>query len=222
MFNNISPYYDFLNHFLSLGIDVLWRKKAVRQLRDLHPKQILDIATGTGDLAIEALSLKPEQVVGVDISEGMLQKGRQKLAKKGLMDYIRLELGDSENLPFKDDTFDAATAGFGVRNFENLEAGLTDIHRVLKPGGKLVVLEFSRPETFPVKQMYNFYFSNILPQMGRVVSKDQRAYSYLPESVAAFPSGKAFEEIMQKCGFGDTSSQPLTFGIASIYTGRKL
>lgn len=221
MFDNISPKYDFLNHFLSMGIDVLWRKKAIRQLKDAKPKQILDIATGTGDLAIEALKLNPEKVTGVDISEGMLSIGRKKLKEKGLEDKIELQLGDSENLPFDDGTYDAVTVAFGVRNFENLEKGIREIHRVMKPGAVFVVLEFSQPERFPVKQLYNFYFNNILPLFGRLVSKDNAAYTYLPQSVNVFPYGERFTQLLNKIGFKETRSMPLTFGIASIYVGKK-
>ncbi|MDH5382258.1 MAG: bifunctional demethylmenaquinone methyltransferase/2-methoxy-6-polyprenyl-1,4-benzoquinol methylase UbiE, partial [Cyclobacteriaceae bacterium] len=177
MFDNISGKYDFLNHFLSLGIDIRWRKKAIKFLKNDHPKQILDVATGTGDFAIETLKLNPEKVVGVDISEGMLAVGREKIKKKGLENKIELLSGDSENLPFKDNTFDAVTVAFGVRNFENLELGLAEINRVLKPNGKLVVLEFSKPTKFPFKQLYNFYFKFILPKIGNTISKDRSAYT---------------------------------------------
>lgn len=221
MFNNISHRYDFLNHFLSMGIDVLWRKKAISYLKKEQPKLILDIATGTGDLAIEALSLNPEKVTGVDISEGMLAVGREKLKRKNLEDKIELKLGDSEKLAFEDNKFDAITVGFGVRNFENLEKGLADIFRVLKPGGTFVVLEFSKPETFPVKQLYNFYFNSILPIFGKVISKDNSAYTYLPESVKSFPDGENFTRLLTKTGFSATKMKPLTFGIATIYVGKK-
>ncbi len=221
MFNNISKRYDFLNHFLSLGIDILWRKKAIKELRALQPKQILDIATGTGDFAIEALALKPDKVTGVDISEGMLEFGRKKLAQRNLTDKIELRLGDSEKLLFDDNTFDAVIVAFGVRNFENLEKGLADMFRVLKPGGKVVVLEFSTPRRFPMKQLYSFYFKYILPIIGRLISKDRAAYTYLPESVRAFPDGPLFTSILNKVGFNKTICKPLTFGICSIYTGIK-
>jgi demethylmenaquinone methyltransferase/2-methoxy-6-polyprenyl-1,4-benzoquinol methylase len=221
MFNNIAPKYDFLNHFLSMGIDVLWRKKAIKLLRQSQPKQLLDIATGTGDFAIEALSLNPDKVIGVDISEGMLGMGKIKIEKKGLQSKIELLLGDSEKLPFQDNTFDAITVGFGVRNFENLEKGLTDMHRVLKSGGTALVLEFSKPKAFPIKQLYNFYFSAILPLLGKMVSKDSSAYTYLPESVKAFPDGEDFLAIYRKVGFIDVKQIPLSFGIASIYIGKK-
>ena len=221
MFDNISGKYDFLNHFLSLGIDILWRKKAIRLLRADKPKLILDVATGTGDFALEALRLKPDRVTGVDISEGMLAVGRKKIEKKGLTDLVELKKGDSENLPFDDNTFHAAIVAFGVRNFEDLAKGLGDMHRVLKPGGKIVVLEFSKPSKFPFKQFYNFYFKFILPKIGNSISRDQTAYTYLPESVNAFPHGEDFLTILKNTGFKETQCKPLTFGISSIYTGRK-
>lgn len=222
MFNNISKTYDFLNHFMSLGIDIIWRKKAINQLKKDQPKLILDVATGTGDFAFEALKiLKPEKIIGVDISRGMLDVADQKIAKRGLSDKFEVRLGDSERLLFDADTFDAVTVAYGVRNFENLEAGLADIYRVLKPGGKAVVLEFSKPKAFPIKQLYNFYFNYITPGIGKIFSKDSRAYSYLPESVAAFPDGETFTKLMDKVGFKDTKHKPLAFGICSIYTGVK-
>lgn len=222
MFNNISKTYDFLNHFLSLGIDIIWRKKAINELRKEQPELILDVATGTGDFAFEALRiLKPKKIIGVDISQGMLDIAQQKINKRQLNDRFEIRLGDSEKLPFETAEFDAVTVAFGVRNFENLEAGLADIHRVLKPGGKTVVLEFSRPRAFPIKQLYNFYFKSVTPSIGKLFSKDARAYSYLPESVAAFPDGKDFVELMKKVGFKETKCRPLAFGICSIYTGIK-
>ena len=221
MFNAISGRYDFLNHFLSLGIDILWRKKAIALLKDIEPKIILDVATGTGDFAIEALALKPTQVIGIDISDGMLEVGRKKMKDRGHSEIIKLVNGDSENLPFEENKFDAVIVAFGVRNFENLEIGLKEIFRVLRPGGKLVVLEFSKPTKFPFKQLYNFYFSMILPFIGRIVSKDNAAYSYLPESVNAFPDGTKFTSILTTTGFNTTSCKPLTFGISSLYVGKK-
>ena len=221
MFNNISKNYDFLNHFLSLGIDILWRKKAIKYLKQDQPKQILDIATGTGDFAIEALALKPEKVTGVDISEGMLEVGRAKMKKKGLENIIELQLGDSEKLLFEDNTFDAVIVSFGVRNFENLEKGLKDMNRVLKNGGKAVILEFSKPTKFPFKQIYNFYFKAILPKIGKLISKDNAAYTYLPESVDAFPYGNDFLQVLERAGFKNNKCKPLTFGISSIYIGQK-
>ena len=221
MFNNISHRYDFLNHFLSLGIDILWRKKAIRMLKAEQPRQILDIATGTGDFAIEALALKPDRVVGVDISPGMLEQGKKKMKKRGFNHLIDMQMGDSEKLLFENNTFDAVIVSFGVRNFENLEKGLSDMYRVLKPGGKAVVVEFSRPCHFPMKQLYNFYFKSILPIIGKLISKDQSAYTYLPESVAVFPDGDDFLAVLHKAGFKNTVCKPLTFGISSIYTGQK-
>jgi demethylmenaquinone methyltransferase/2-methoxy-6-polyprenyl-1,4-benzoquinol methylase len=222
MFNNISKTYDFLNHFLSLGIDIIWRKKAINELKADKPKLILDVATGTGDFAFEALSiLKPEKIIGVDISQGMLDIAQQKITKRGVQDKFGVKLGDSEKLPFEANEFDAVTVAYGVRNFEDLQKGIDDIHRVLKPGGKAVILEFSKPKAFPVKQLYNFYFNYITPGIGKLFSKDARAYSYLPESVAAFPDGKAFTDKMQKAGFSNTKCRPLAFGICSIYTGVK-
>lgn len=221
MFNNISKRYDFLNHFLSLGIDILWRKKAIKMLRKEEPKMILDIATGTGDFAIEALALNPDKVIGVDISSGMLEVGREKLKKRKLDDRIELRMGDSEGLLFEDDTFDAVIVAFGVRNFEHLQQGITDMQRVLKPGGTVTVLEFSKPTKFPFKQLYNFYFKYILPLIGRIISKDQSAYTYLPESVQSFPDGERFLDVMKTAGFEETNAKQVTFGISSIYTGRK-
>jgi demethylmenaquinone methyltransferase/2-methoxy-6-polyprenyl-1,4-benzoquinol methylase len=222
MFNNISKTYDFLNHFLSLGIDIIWRKKAINELKKDQPKLILDVATGTGDFAFEALSiLKPDKIIGVDISRGMLDIAQRKIEKRNLTGSFEVQLGDSEKLLFDANEFDAVTVAYGVRNFENLEAGLADIQRVLKPGGKAVVLEFSKPKVFPVKQLYKLYFNYITPGIGKLFSKDARAYTYLPESVAAFPDGAAFTALMDKVGFKNTKCRPLAFGICSIYTGTK-
>lgn len=221
MFNNISKKYDFLNHFLSLGIDILWRKKAIKYLKQDQPKKILDIATGTGDFAIESLVLKPDSVVGVDISEGMLEVGREKMKNKKLDHIIDMQLGDSEKLLFEDNTFDAVIVSFGVRNFENLQKGLTDMNRVLKSGGKAVILEFSKPTSFPFKQIYNFYFKAILPKIGKLISNDNAAYTYLPESVEAFPDGPNFLKVLEAAGFKNTQCKSLTFGISSIYIGQK-
>jgi len=219
MFDSISYRYDFLNHFLSLGIDKIWRKRAVQLLKDYNPKSILDIATGTGDFAIESLTLRPERVIGVDISEGMLEKGNSKLMKKGLEDKIKLQYGDSENLPFKNNSFDAITVGFGVRNFENLELGLSEIKRVLKAGGKFAILEFSKPKKFPIKQSFRFYSKYIIPVLGKRLAKDKSAYSYLIESVEAFPEGEEFTKILSAIGFKDVRFMLLTGGIATIYYG---
>jgi demethylmenaquinone methyltransferase / 2-methoxy-6-polyprenyl-1,4-benzoquinol methylase len=221
MFDNISHRYDFLNHFLSLGIDKRWRRKAIRLLAPNNPKLILDVATGTGDFALQALALKPEQIIGVDISAGMLDMGRQKIQRKGVTHIIDLIQADSENLPFPENKFDAVTVAFGVRNFENLEKGLREIGRIMKPGAMLVVLEFSRPVRFPFKQLYNFYFKVILPKLGQWISRDKAAYTYLPESVEAFPDGENFTNILKETGFKNVSCKPLTFGISSIYTAQK-
>ena len=221
MFDNISGRYDFLNHFLSLGIDKLWRKKAVKMLKEVSPKRIIDLATGTGDFAIEALKLKPEKIIGVDISNGMLEKGRIKMKKKGVDDIIEMKNGDSENLPFEDNYFDALTVGFGVRNYEDLEKGLSEMLRVLKPGGKAVILEFSKPKKFPIKQLFNFYSKRIIPFLGKSISKDERAYTYLPDSVEAFPEGKEFLNILEKVGYKKTKLKLVSGGIATIYSGVK-
>jgi demethylmenaquinone methyltransferase/2-methoxy-6-polyprenyl-1,4-benzoquinol methylase len=221
MFNNIAYRYDFLNSLLSLGIHKGWRKKAIRLLKPFAPKQILDIATGTADFAIEAMRLDPEKVTGIDISEGMLSFGREKIKKKKLEGKIELMLGDSEKLPFADNSFDAITVGFGVRNFEHLEIGLSEMLRVLKPGGGVAILEFSKPKKFPVKQLYNFYFLKVTPFVGKIFSKDNSAYKYLPESVNAFPDGESFLAIMSRLGYKEAKQYPLTFGIATIYTGKK-
>jgi demethylmenaquinone methyltransferase / 2-methoxy-6-polyprenyl-1,4-benzoquinol methylase len=221
MFNSIAGKYDFLNHFLSAGIDIYWRKQAVKIMGQNKPALLLDIATGTGDFAIEALQLNPQKIIGVDISEGMLAVGQEKIKKKNLTGKIELQLGDSENLAFADNTFDGTMAAFGVRNFENLTQGLSEMYRVLKPGGRIVVLEFSKPQAFPFKQVYNFYFKQILPVFGKLISKDQSAYTYLPESVQAFPDGPDFINILKQVGFKNTQWHSLTFGISSIYTGLK-
>lgn len=221
MFDSISHRYDFLNHFLSLGIDKVWRKKAINTLRSINPKFILDVATGTGDFAIQSLTLNPDKIIGIDISEGMLAKGRIKLKERQLNDKVELLSGDSENIPFAENKFDAVTVAFGVRNFENLEKGLNEIYRVLKPTGKVVVLEFSKPGQFPFKQIYNFYFRAILPKLGRLISNDPAAYTYLPESVKAFPDGEDFIRILRNVGFKNTTCRSLTFGISSIYIGQK-
>lgn len=222
MFNNISGTYDFLNHFMSLGIDIIWRKKAIRELNSVKPRIMLDVATGTGDFAFEAIKiLQPEKIVGVDISEGMLEVARKKIHDRNLQHIFSVQVGDSEGLHFEDNTFDAITVAFGVRNYENLEKGLADMFRVLKPGGKIVILEFAKPRQFPVKQGYNFYFKYITPLLGKLFSKDDRAYTYLPESVAAFPDGKDFTQLMDKVGYKNTKDRRLTFGISAIYTGIK-
>lgn len=221
MFNNISGKYDFLNHFLSLGIDKLWRKKAIKILGEVKPKRIIDLATGTGDFAIAALKLKPEEVVGVDISEGMLAVGRQKMKKKSVDNIVSMNLGDSEDLPFEDGYFDGLTVGFGVRNYQNLEKGLAEMLRVIRKDGMAIILEFSKPKKFPIKQTFKFYSKRIIPFLGKKISKDNSAYAYLPESVEAFPEGQDFIDILEKVGYKDVYAKPVSGGIATIYVGRK-
>ena len=221
MFDNIAGNYDFLNHFLSLGIDIFWRKRLVRKLQKQKPQNILDVATGTADLAIAMMKIKPFNVVGIDISNGMLEVGRKKIKQQDLEKTIQLQQADSEDLPFEDATFDAVTVSFGARNFENLQKGLSEMARVLKPGGKIYILEFSQPTLFPFKQLYDFYFKFVLPLIGKLLSKDNAAYSYLPESVKAFPHGKELNSIIENCGYTNAKNHPLTMGIASIYTAQK-
>ena len=222
MFDGIAGRYDFLNHFLSLGIDRGWRKKAIREVAAIGPAIILDIATGTGDMAIAAAKEIPgAQINGVDISTGMLEVGQKKITALKLTDRIQLAEGDSEALPFENASFDAVMCAYGVRNFEHLEAGLREMYRVLRPGGKVVILEFSQPKAFPIAQLYRFYFSAILPTIGKLVSKHSRAYTYLPESVAAFPEGATFCEMLGRCGFSGAKARPLTFGITTLYTAVK-
>ena len=219
MFDNIAHRYDFLNRFLSLGIDKGWRKKAIKMLEAYQPKRILDVATGTADFAIATLKINPEEVIGVDISEGMLDVGRKKLTEKGIIN-IRLESGDSENLQFDDASFDAVIVAFGVRNFENLEKGLAEINRVLRPGGVAMILEFSKPKgLFGV--IFSIYNKTLLPLWGKLFSGDNAAYKYLPESVAAFPDGDEFKQIMTSVKYNNVTDRRLTFGICSIYTGLK-
>jgi len=221
MFNNISAKYDFLNHFLSLGIDKIWRRKAVNILKTVQPKKILDIATGTGDFAIACLKLNPTEIIGIDISKGMLAVGSEKMLKKNVDHIISMKLGDSEDLPFEDNYFDGLTVGFGVRNFEHLEKGLSEMLRVIRPEGKVVILEFSKPKKFPVKQVYGFISKYIIPFFGKRISKDEKAYAYLPESIAAFPEGKEFTDILKSLGYKNITSQLVSGGIASIYSGTK-
>jgi demethylmenaquinone methyltransferase/2-methoxy-6-polyprenyl-1,4-benzoquinol methylase len=221
MFNNISARYDFLNHFLSLGIDHIWRRKAVNKLREIQPKRILDLATGTGDFAIALLKLNPTQIIGMDISSGMLDVGKNKMKAKQVSHIIDMQLGDSENMPFEDGYFDAITVGFGVRNYEHLEKGLTEMLRVTRSGGIIVILEFSKPKRFPIKQAFGFYSRFIIPFFGKRISKDEKAYAYLPESVAAFPEGKAFTDILSNLGYKQVDASLVSGGIATIYTGIK-
>jgi demethylmenaquinone methyltransferase/2-methoxy-6-polyprenyl-1,4-benzoquinol methylase len=222
MFDNIAFRYDFLNHFLSFGIDRRWRKKAIRLLKKHHPNHILDVATGTGDLAIKALRLNDTvKITGIDISAGMLAKGNEKLKAKKLEGRINLLQADSENIPFTNENFDAVMVAFGVRNFENLAKGLQEMHRVIKKGSPAVILEFSKPTKWPIKHLYKFYCKRIMSSVGKRISKDPAAYAYLPESVAAFPEGNEFKDIMKQCGFNNVKAFRLSGGIATIYTGLK-
>lgn len=222
MFDKIAPYYDHLNRVLSLGIDIIWRKKAIKMLSIEKPSTILDIATGTADLAIEAAKvIKPKKITGLDISANMLKIGDDKITKLGLDHVITLELGDSENLHYADNSFDAVMAAFGVRNFENLEKGLSEMYRVLNPGGTLIVLEFSKPRYFPLKQLFNIYFKNILPVIGKLRSKDDKAYKYLYESVQVFPDYHLFTDILKKLGFSKSNFKVLSAGICCIYFAKK-
>jgi len=220
MFDAISKNYDGLNRIISLGIDVKWRKKVVKIVGKNKPKQILDIATGTGDLALMMAELSPDKIIGLDISEGMLAVGKEKIAKVNLSEKIEMVVGDSEEMPFDDDTFDAITVSFGVRNFANLDKGIKEIARVLKPSGVLVILETSNPLKFPFRQGYKLYTHLFLPIIGKLFSKDKVAYSYLSESANSFPFGAAFNNILQKNGFTSTEDTPVTFGVATIYTAR--
>lgn len=221
MFDDISPRYDLLNHLLSFGIDRIWRRKLVNLLGSRNPETVLDVATGTGDLAIAISKLNPHKIVGIDISEKMLEIGRRKLVDEGLNEIISLVKADAENIPFANDSFDAITVAFGVRNYEDLEKGLTEMHRVLRPGGIMLILEFSHPPSFPVKQFYSYYSRYMIPLLGRFISGNKMAYNYLPESVAAFPSGEQFLEILQKPGMKNTRQISLSMGIASIYVAEK-
>ena len=221
MFDAISKEYDSLNRVISFGIDVKWRKRVVKIIGNSNPDSILDIATGTGDLAINLTKTKASKIVGFDISQGMLQVGRKKIEKLQLTNTIEMVLGDSENIPFENNSFDAITIAFGVRNFENLEKGLSEIYRVLKPGGTFVVLETSVPTKSPFKQGYRFYSTKVLPLIGKLFSKDKSAYKYLSDSAAAFPYGEAFNNILRKIGFIDIENKPQTFGAATIYIAKK-
>ena len=221
MFNNISKEYDGLNRVISFGTDVTWRKKVVKIVAKTNPHKVLDIATGTGDLAINLVKTGADKIVGLDISEGMLAVGKKKVNKLNLASKIELVLGDSENMPFQDNEFDAITVAFGVRNFEHLEKGLTEIYRVLKPGGIFVVLETSVPTKFPFKQGYNVYTKHIMPTIGKIFSKDKVAYKYLSNSAVSFPYGNRFNNILQKIGFNSVEHKPQTFGVATIYIANK-
>jgi demethylmenaquinone methyltransferase/2-methoxy-6-polyprenyl-1,4-benzoquinol methylase len=221
MFDTISGNYDGLNRVISFGIDIKWRKKVLQLVSDKNPKIVLDIATGTGDLAILMTATSAEKIIGLDISAGMLDVGRKKIEGKKLSDKIEMILADSENMPFEDNTFDAITVAFGVRNFETLEKGLSEILRVLKPNGIFVILETSIPDKTPYKQGYKFYSKNILPLIGKLFSKDNSAYQYLSESASVFPYGEALNNILKKIGFIDVVSMPQTFGVATIYSATK-
>ncbi|MET1257717.1 bifunctional demethylmenaquinone methyltransferase/2-methoxy-6-polyprenyl-1,4-benzoquinol methylase UbiE [Flagellimonas sp. DF-77] len=221
MFDAISKEYDGLNRVISLGIDVKWRKKVVKEVAKAKPESVLDIATGTGDLAVNLVETGAKKIIGLDISPGMLEVGKEKILKKGLDATITMQLGDSEHLPFDDNSFDAITVSFGVRNFENLEKGLAEIYRVLKPGGSFVVLETSVPVKFPFKQGYHLYSGYLLPAIGRWFSKDRTAYRYLSKSAAVFPHGEEFNNILSKTGFIAIENKPQTFGVATIYVASK-
>lgn len=221
MFDTISKEYDGLNRVISFGIDVKWRKKVVKLIAATNPTSVLDIATGTGDLAIELVKTNAKRIVGLDISDGMLEVGRQKIKKRQMDALIEMVVGDSEDLPFEDDAFDAITVAFGIRNFENLDKGLKEIRRVLKPNGIFVILETSVPTNTPYKQGYKFYTKYILPIIGRIFSRDKVAYSYLSESASVFPYGEALNNILTKNGFINATAMPQTFGVATIYMASK-
>lgn len=222
MFNDIAFRYDFLNRFLSVGIDIKWRKKAIKLLKDIEPQQILDVATGTADVALLTYKmLRPKKIIGIDISQGMLDFGHKKIEKAGLQNSIELQLGDSEKINFADNSFDAITVAFGVRNFENLDKGLKEMHRVLKPGGKAVILEFSKPKQTAFKSVYKLYMNIIAPGFGKMFAKNKDAYQYLNGSIQAFPEGETFLNIMNEAGFTQTHLQTLSLGICTIYCGSK-
>ncbi len=221
MFNDISGHYNFLNHFLSLGIDFSWRRKLVNQLSSYHPKSVLDVATGTGDLALLINGLEPERIIGIDIAGDMLEIAKKRTLQKHIQERIKFQEGDAEALPFPNEIFDAVTVAFGVRNFEDLEKGLSEMKRVLKAGGVMMILEFSHPASFPWKQLYAFHSKYMIPFIGKMVSGNRQAYSYLPESVSAFPSGEDFVNFLVKAEMKNITRKILTFGIATIYTGIK-
>ena len=221
MFDAIAHRYDLLNHLLSGGIDVYWRWRTIRSLAERRPGRILDVATGTADLALAGLRAHPDQITGVDISENMLAIGRKKVSRKNAEQYISLQSGAAEHLPFQNAVFDAAMVAFGVRNFEDLRCGLSEMHRVLVVGGSVYVLEFSKPRSFPLRQIYFFYFKHVLPIIGGRISQDRAAYEYLPETVLKFPDGSDFVKLLEAAGFSRTTQTPMTFGIVTLYTGTK-
>ena len=222
MFDHIAPTYDRLNHTLSLGIDRRWRKKAIRWLAQYRPQDVMDVATGTGDFALLACRLlKPRSLTGIDISEGMMQVGRQKASEAGLADRIRFRREDCEALSFPDASFDAVTVAFGIRNFEHLDRGLQEMCRVLRPGGHLVILELSTPDRFPMKQLFFLYSKIIMPLIGKLISKDNSAYTYLPESIRAFPQGEVMQKAIRNAGFSEVHFKRLTFGICTLYVATK-
>jgi demethylmenaquinone methyltransferase/2-methoxy-6-polyprenyl-1,4-benzoquinol methylase len=221
LFDSIAHQYDFLNHLLSGGIDLTWRRRAIERLRDLRPSRILDVATGTADFALAAMRLQPDQVVGVDIAERMLEVGRAKVARRGFEGRIKLEAGPAEHLRFADGSFDTCMVAFGARNFADLREGLREMHRVLRTRGRILVLEFSRPTAFPFRQIYLFYFRHILPHIGKLVSGSDHAYRYLPDTVMRFPDGDEFLGILREIGFSSVREERLTFGIVTIYTGER-
>lgn len=222
MFNNIAPAYDKLNHTLSMGIDRNWRKKAINMLRPFRPRRIMDVATGTGDFAILACrELQPDTLTGTDISEGMMEVGREKVKQAHLSDKISFVREDCTCLSFADGSFDAVTVAFGVRNFEDLDKGISEMCRVLSPGCHLVILELSTPDRFPMKQLFTVYSRIVIPLLGKCISKDNSAYTYLPESIHAFPQGEVMQEVIRKAGFSEVSFKRLTFGICTLYMARK-
>lgn len=222
MFDDIADKYDRLNHILSFQIDKLWRKKGIASLRPYAPKVILDIATGTGDLAISLCEdLQPDRIIGADISLGMMDVGQKKVAKAGYANRISFEQQDCMALTYADDSFDAVTSAFGIRNFEHIEQGIAEMYRVLKPNGHIMILELSTPESFPMRPLYRFYAGTVIPFVGRIVSRKKSAYNYLPASIRAVPQGKVMTDLLRRQGFRDAQAQTLTFGICSLYTGTK-
>ncbi|WP_018108901.1 bifunctional demethylmenaquinone methyltransferase/2-methoxy-6-polyprenyl-1,4-benzoquinol methylase UbiE [Bacteroides propionicifaciens] len=222
MFDNIAPAYDKLNHILSFNIDKIWRNKAIKWLKQFKPKTIMDVATGTGDFALLAYKkIKPELLTGIDISEGMMNVGRAKVKKAGFEEHIRFEKEDCLNLTYSDNQYDAITVAFGIRNFESLEQGLGEMLRVLKPGGHLVILELTTPVKAPMKQLFQFYSQKVMPSIGKMISSDKNAYTYLPSTIKAFPQGEVMQEIIKKVGYREVQFKRLTFGTCTLYTATK-